>query len=361
VTTKTIKTTTTVSARFARRLGHTLTGLGIALAATSIVATVACKTGTGGTTVPGPTPGQNPDPAEPTETKVARKYPAPPPPTAPKPVNFPDVASFRLANGLAVYVIENHEVPIVTTQLVIRCGTMDDPYLAEFTAQMLGEGTRSRSKARLDEAIEFVGGTLGASTGTHVTTVFARSLDIDLKLAVLLMADEVLNPVFPSAALDKLKQRSKTGLRISRSSPDALADTLFGMSVFPEGHPYGRPLATEAQIDAISIADVRSFHETFYRANNAFLLLSGDITAAEARPLVASPATSSPRSSSYIWSIAPTPSKPRSGSATWRWLATTRTGPSSRSPITCSATAPTGGSSRTFARSEGSPMGSSRG
>lgn len=219
-------------------------------------------------------------------TPTGRQYPPPPPPTAPKPVNFPEVASFRLPNDLAVYVIENHEVPIVTAQLVVRCGTMDDEFLAPFAARMLGEGTRSRSKAKLDEAIEFVGGTLVAFADTHVSTVFAQSLSSDLKLAMLLMADEVQNPIFPPAALGKIKQESKAALRSRRAQPDLLADALLRSLVYPAEHPYGRPLPTEAQIDAIDLEDVRKFHATFYKANNAFLLISGDITAEKARPLV---------------------------------------------------------------------------
>jgi zinc protease len=246
----------------------------------------ACKT-TGGTTTPpgGGGSGEGPGDGEVTQP-VGRRYPAPPPPTAPKAVNFPEVASFRLPNDLTVYVIENHEVPIVTAQLVVRCGTMDDEFLAEFAARMLGEGTRSRSKAKLDEAIEFVGGSLVAFADTHVSTVLAQSLSSDLKLAMLLMADEVQNPIFPPAALDKIKQEAKAVLRNRRAQPDELADTLLRSVIYPPEHPYGRPLPTEAQIDAIGLDDVRKFHATFYRANNSFLLLSGDITAEKARPLV---------------------------------------------------------------------------
>ncbi|MEM7155649.1 MAG: pitrilysin family protein [Myxococcota bacterium] len=272
-----MSTAITMTARLARTLRPVGLGLALILGA--------CQP-QGQTTPPGPSPTPGPTPAGPKKTKPGRKYPAPPPPTAPKPVGFPDIASFVLDNGLAVYVIENHEVPLVNTQLVVRCGTMDHEYLAPFTADMLGEGTRSRSKAKLDEAIEFVGGSLGAFASTHVSTVFSQSLDSDLKLAMLLMADEVQNPLFPSSALGKLKQRAKAGLRAARSNPDALADTLFDVVVYPEGHPYGRPLATEAEINAISVDDIRTFHETFYRANNAFLLLSGDITVPEAKPLV---------------------------------------------------------------------------
>ncbi|MCX4247642.1 M16 family metallopeptidase [Paraliomyxa miuraensis] len=249
-----------------------------------LACSIACNP-TGETVTPGPKPGPSPTPTE-TAPAQGRRWPAPPPPTAPKPVRFPDVASFQLPTGLTVYIIENHEVPIVSAQLVVRCGTMDDEFLAAFAARMLGQGTQSRTKAKLDEAIEFVGGSLGAFAGTHVSTVFAHSLASDLKLALLLMADEVQNPVFPPAALDKVKQEAKAELRNQMAQPGVLADTLFNQVVYPEGHPYGRPAPTEASIDAIGLPDVRRFHSTFYRANNAFLLLSGDITAEQARPLV---------------------------------------------------------------------------
>lgn len=271
--------------RLARRLAPRLARLALGATLGAAVSLAACKTGNSQTTPPGPTPDGG-GPAGDTSTTPARRYPPPPPPSAPKPIDFPEIASFTLPNGLTTYVIENHEVPIVTAQLVIRAGDMDDPWVSGFTASMLGEGTRSRPKAKLDEAIEFVGGTLGASSSLHVTTVFAQSLDSDLKLAMLLMADEVLNPLFPAAALAKLKQGAKAELRVARSNPDVLADVLFDAAVYPEGHPYGRPLGTEAEIDAITLADVRAFHSTFYRANNAFLLLSGDVTTDEAKPLV---------------------------------------------------------------------------
>jgi zinc protease len=61
---------------------------------------------------------------------------------------------------------------------------------------------------------------------------------------------------------------------------------LFDMVAYPDGHPYGRPFATDAQIDAITVADLKKFHDTFYRSNNGFLILAGDITQKEAEPLV---------------------------------------------------------------------------
>ncbi|MCA9694797.1 MAG: pitrilysin family protein [Nannocystaceae bacterium] len=218
----------------------------------------------------------------------ARTYMDPPPPTAPKPVQFPELQKFTLEkNKLPVYVVENHEVPLVSAQLVINAGTMDDEHLAEMAANMLGEGTKKRTKAKIDEAIEYVGSSINAGAGVHNTFVTSRVLTRDLDLALDLIADEVMNPKFPADALDKLKNQAKTGLKAQKQDSGFLADTLFDMVAYPEGHPYGRPIPTEAQIDAITVDSLKQFHDRFYRSNNAYLILSGDITVAEAKPKVA--------------------------------------------------------------------------
>lgn len=233
---------------------------------------------------PAPAPAPAPQPEAP-----KRVYADPPAPTAAKPVQFPEIQSFMLENNnLPVYVVENHEVPLVSAQLVINAGSMDDEFLAEMTAEMLGEGTKKRSKAKIDTTIEQVGASISTGAGIHNTTLSTRVLKRDLKLALELMADEVMNPAFPADALDKLKKQAKTALKSAKSDSGTLADTLFGMVAYPEGHPYGRPLPTEAQIDAITLEGIKKFHGSFYKSNNSFLILSGDITVDEAGKLVGS-------------------------------------------------------------------------
>ncbi len=252
----------------------------------------ACKVQT---STEAPAPASTPEPPEPPEPpdqpdqpdEVAeRDYPEPPAPGEPQPVDFPAATQFQLDNGLTVYIVENHEVPVVSTTLVVRAGTMDDTIVAGLTADMLGEGTRARSKAKIDEAIEFVGGTLGESAGLHNSFVFTRTLDKDLKLGLTLLSDEVMNPLFPEEALEKQKQQLKASLSMNAGSPEFLAGTLFEHVAYPEGHPYGGLPPTPEEVDAVKVTDLREFHETFYRANNSFLVLSGDITVAEAKPLV---------------------------------------------------------------------------
>lgn len=263
---------------FTRTTHHFATALVVAA-----LAAPGCGKPKGETTPPDATPPADNGP--PVAAKPTRVYQDPPPPTEPRDVQFPDLQKITTKNGLEIYVVENHEVPLITAQLVIKAGTMDDEQLAEMTASMLGEGTKTRAKAKIDQEIEFVGGSLGAGAGIHDTSVFSQVLKRDIKLALTLMADEVMNPAFPADALTKLKDKAKTGLKAMKSNSDVLADHLFQMAAYPAGHPYGRPIPSEAQIDAVTVDAVKKFHDTFYRSNNAYLILSGDITVPEAEKL----------------------------------------------------------------------------
>lgn len=222
--------------------------------------------------------------AEPQEQ--ARVYPDPPPPSEQRPVNFPELQKFELPNKLTVYIVENHEVPLVDVQLVVKAGTINDELLATMTADMLGEGTKKRSKAKIDQEIEQIGSSLTTSAGDHNAVVGTRVLTPNLKLALDLVNDVAQHPKFDDAALAKLRDQKKVEIQGQKSDGGALAQRLTSMILFPEGHPFAQPFPTEAEIDAITSAELRKFHETWYRPNNAYLILSGDVTQADVEKLV---------------------------------------------------------------------------
>jgi zinc protease len=218
--------------------------------------------------------------------KEVRVFPDPPPPSEQRPVNFPELQKFELPNLLQIYVVENHEVPIVDVQLVMRAGTIHDDLIASLTAQMLGEGTKKRSKAKIDEEIEQVGSSLSTYAGEHNSRISTRVLTPNLKLALELVNDVVQNPKFDDAALAKLRDQQKVAIQGEKSDGGELAQRLTSMVLFPKGHPYAQPFPTDAQIDAVTAADLRKFHETWYRPNNAYLILSGDVTKADVEKLL---------------------------------------------------------------------------
>ncbi len=235
---------------------------------------------------------ETPDEAPPVakeEPKPERVYPDPPPPTEPRPHNFPELQRHKLDNGLELIVVENHEVPLVDVQLVFKTGDVFDELLAGMTADILLEGTAGRkglSKAEIDERIESVGASLNASSDTFTTTLSTRVLKPDLEMALDLIAEVATNPAMDQESLDKLKEEEVVNLRSEKSSGQALGTRLLSQVLYPEGHPYGRPFPTQAQIDAIKVEDLKKFHETWYVPNNAFIIVSGDVTMDEAKAIV---------------------------------------------------------------------------
>lgn len=218
----------------------------------------------------------------------ARVYPDPPPPTEQRSVNFPELKSFELPNKLMVYIVENHEVPIVDVQLVIKVGTIHDDLIAAMTASMLSEGTKKRSKAKIDETIEQVGSSLGNGADEHNTFVTTRVLTPNLKLALDLISDVVQNPKFDNDALTKQKDQQKVAVKGEKSDGGTLAQRLTSKLLFPPGHPYAPDFPTDAEIDAVTPEALRAFHDIYYRPGNAYLILSGDVTQADVQKLVES-------------------------------------------------------------------------
>lgn len=258
------------------------TGLATGLALFSTFATLGCDKGASETEAPAPAPvAQQEEP----EAEPEKVYPDPPPPTDPRPVNFPELTQTELPNKMKIYVAENHEVPLVDVQLVVKAGDMYGDLVADMTANMLTQGTKKRSKEKIDATIEQVGASLGAGTGTLTASVSTRVLTKDLKTAVELMADVAQNPKFDEEALTKIKDENKEALKAAKSDGQSLGRTLLDMQLYPEGHPYGRPFPTDEKIDGVTTAQLAEFHETYWRPNNAYLMFSGDITVEEAEKL----------------------------------------------------------------------------
>jgi zinc protease len=231
-------------------------------------------------------PPDKPVEAKPEPTEPARVYPEPPAPTAQRPVNFPELQKYELPNKLMVYIVENHEVPIVDVQLVVKAGTVHDDLVADLTASILTEGTKKRPKAKIDETIEQIGSSLDAGAGEHNTWISTRVLTPNLKTALDLISDVAQNPKFDEAALTKLKDQTKVAIKSQKSDGGELAQRLTSKLLYPEGHPYAPDFPTDAEIDGVTVASLQTFHQTWYRPGNAYLLLSGDITKADVEKLV---------------------------------------------------------------------------
>ncbi|WP_041739652.1 insulinase family protein [Echinicola vietnamensis] len=211
------------------------------------------------------------------------KYPEPGP--APK-IELQDPETFTLDNGLKVFVVENHKLPRVAFSLVLDRDPIlekDKAGMTGFVGEMLMAGTTNRSKDQLDEEVDFIGASLSAGS----TSLYGSSLKEHQGKILDLMADVLFNPSFPQEELDKLKKQSLTGLATSRDEPDAISSRLAGKLVYGKDHPYGE-IRTEESIEAIELADIKAYYETYFKPNIAYLAIVGDINKEEAEEVVKS-------------------------------------------------------------------------
>jgi zinc protease len=205
-------------------------------------------------------------------------------------VRLPKPAEFKLKNGLTVLVMEDHRAPFVSIQLYIMgAGALFEPDeipgLAGTTAQMLREGTTSRTSVQIAEAIDRLGAAVsaGSSFGSAETVFSASGLSDNFDSWFEIAADILLHPSFPQDELEKLKQRQRVHLRQQRSSASFLASERFNRAVYKE-HPAAIIGQTEKAIDALSPGILAQWHRERYRPQNAILGIAGDTHAAELIP-----------------------------------------------------------------------------
>jgi zinc protease len=208
-----------------------------------------------------------------------------PPALAPPPqLNLPTIEKRALRNGVAVWIVEAHEVPIVQVSVVVRAGANDDPAgrfgVASLTAAMLDEGAGGRSALQIADAVEFLGATLTTTSGFDASAVRLNVPVPQLEEGLAVMADVALRPTFPAADLERLRQERLTALLQARDDPASIAGMAFSRIVFGRDHRYGiGAIGTEAVVKALSTGDVQAFHAAHYRPPNATLIVVGDITA----------------------------------------------------------------------------------
>jgi zinc protease len=195
---------------------------------------------------------------------------------------LPAVQRRKLSNGLDVLVVEHHELPVVSLNLVMKMGAAGDPAdkagLASITADMLDEGTATRSSLEISDQLARIGSSLNIGAGWDSTTASMRTLTRHLDRALEIYSDVISNPAFPEKDFERLRLQRLAALRQQRDSPDAIAGLVFQTVLYGRGHPYGHPLAgDEASLTGLSGADVRGFYETYYRPNNSALIVVGDV------------------------------------------------------------------------------------
>lgn len=238
---------------------------------------------------PSPTPAPTPEEAiGPRVTPDADFRARLPAAAAERPFQVPRVQRFRLKNGLAIILAESHKLPLVSVELVIKTGGAANPParagLASLTANLLDEGTTTRSALEIADQISFLGASLATYAGWDASSVAVSSLAEHLDAALEIWADVLLHPAFADAELARVRDNLIASLLREKDSPPALANAALARALYGETHPFGwNDRGVETSLRGLGAADLRAFHEAYYRPNNAVLVAAGAVTAAELR------------------------------------------------------------------------------
>jgi zinc protease len=213
---------------------------------------------------------------------------------APKPgaeskLHLPTPKSFTIANGLKVYLIEEHELPVISASLVSLAGGEDNPKdkpgLAGFTARLLTEGTATRSSTQLADDAAQLGVSLGASASMDNAAVSVGALSNNTSGAFELLSDVALHPAFKSEEVERIRQQRLVGIRQESDQPVVTALRVGQKAVYGDS-PYGfRPVGTTESVKATTQADLKDFWAAHYAPKDSALIMAGDFTEAQAKRL----------------------------------------------------------------------------
>lgn len=223
--------------------------------------------------------------------RLAAQVTAPPVLGAPKPFRMPRIETAKLPNGLTIDLVEMHKLPLVNVELLIQGGSRLDgdlPGLASFTADLLDEGAGTRDAIGVAAQAAYLGADLNTGADWDRTTVSLQVPVRTLPAALDLMADVALRPDFHTADVDKHRGLRLAEILQRRDVPGAVASLVSNALIFPAGHPYHASTdgdsASTARLDS---ATVRRFYERLSDPRHATVIVTGDITLAQARALIA--------------------------------------------------------------------------
>jgi predicted Zn-dependent peptidase len=203
----------------------------------------------------------------------------------------PAILKRQLSNGLRVWIVEQHELPVVQMSLLVLTGTDAEPRgrygIASLTSAMLTEGAGSRSAVEIADALDGLLGNLSGSSSVDSSSLQLYVPVARLAEALPLMADVSQRPTFPRRELENLRQQRLVTLRNARADPDAIAALAFARGIYGPSHRSAAALiGTADTITALTPEALHAFHESAYRPGNSTLIVVGDVVSDRVLPLL---------------------------------------------------------------------------
>ncbi|HLP75233.1 MAG TPA: pitrilysin family protein [Bacteroidales bacterium] len=201
-----------------------------------------------------------------------------PAPGKPEDFTVPKATTFKLDNGMSVTLVPFGNIPKATVSLIVRAGNLNEPenetWLADFTGNMLKEGTRTRTGRQIADEAASMGGSITVSAGVETTSVSGDVLSEFTPDMVRLIADVAMNPSFPDSETGRLRNDMLRDLSIQKSQPSNIAFELFSKVLFP-GHPFGRLFPDEPVVKSFTAEKARDFYNSNFGAERSHLYVAG--------------------------------------------------------------------------------------
>ena len=204
---------------------------------------------------------------------------------------FPELRQATLSNGMRLIVAERHAVPVVQFSLQLNAGYSADSFATPGTAtmamEMLDEGTASMDALEIDDALARLGADLNTGANLDYSVVSLSALKENLDASLAIYADVIQNPAFSATELERLKRLQLAGIQQEKSSPTSMALRVLPRLLYGENHSYSLPMTgsgTETAVAALDRDALAAYHSTWFKPNNATLIVVGDITLAEIQP-----------------------------------------------------------------------------
>lgn len=196
---------------------------------------------------------------------------------------LPQYEKMVLDNGLTVYLLEQHEVPLIDMSVVVKAGAAAKPELsgvAYLTAQSLMLGTHKLSKSDIEEKLDFLGAQVRIAVKQDAAQMNASFAAKDQAVVMALVRDMIVQPRFDDSEFNKLKTRHLSILSQQKESPQSVIRSYFNQ-LYYQRHPYGLPVSgDEVSVAKVGLEDVQRFYQAHYVANNSAVIISGDFNSA---------------------------------------------------------------------------------
>jgi zinc protease len=216
------------------------------------------------------------------------------PQTGPAPdLTLPAWEERTLSNGLNVLIAEQHELPLIQFNLLVKSGWTADPSgkpgVSSLTSDIQDEGTGNRTALEISQELKSIGASLRTGSSFDGSTVSLNTLKKHTSKSLEIFADVITNPNFPQEDLDRKKEEYLAQILQEKRRPFTAAFKSFLKTLYGDNHPYGQPYTgtgTEESINSITRDDLLTFYNSFFRPNNATLIIVGDVTPDEIIPVL---------------------------------------------------------------------------